>query len=238
MTDNLALWNRHRTPHKDALKEFTKRGGFKGTAIDPMWAIRAATEEWGSMGETWGYEDVREDVRTLSDTWILHTITIRLWYLNRDSCGIYASGSTWLVSPCKKWVDGVQVDSVAYDDEAPKKSRTDALTKALSWLGFGADIYMGMHGSKYSDLQQDEDVIITQNDVAEEPDYTNLMVTTNLVKRNIKDAISLVGEERYKAWHDRVLSNFYDVDSIEKLSADELAGFADKQVIKIKEHKG
>jgi hypothetical protein len=30
------------------------------------------------------------------------------------------------------------------DEEAPKKSLTDALTKAMSWLGFAADIHMGM----------------------------------------------------------------------------------------------
>ena len=38
------------------------------------------------------------------------------------------------------------------NDEFFKMSMTDALSKALSWLGFGADIYMGRHdGSKYID---------------------------------------------------------------------------------------
>ena len=30
------------------------------------------------------------------------------------------------------------------DEEAPKKTLTDALTKALSWLGFASDIHMGL----------------------------------------------------------------------------------------------
>ena len=29
------------------------------------------------------------------------------------------------------------------DEEAPKKSLTDALSKAMSWLGFAADIHLG-----------------------------------------------------------------------------------------------
>jgi hypothetical protein len=243
-TDNLALWNRHRTPHKDALKDFTKRGGFKGTAIDPMWAIRGATEEWGTIGEGWGYEDISEDVRTLSEEWILHTITIKFWHGSRDNW-FPMSGSTWLLAPGKY---GSQ-----YDDEAPKKSRTDALTKALSWLGFGADVYMGVHdGSKYADLTQDikptgvhdtsyydeeESPTQTQDGAAEESERGNLLEADEEVRSNIQTLIDIIGEEKYKVWHDRVLSNFYGVDSIEKLSADELVDFADKQLITIKEHR-
>ena len=247
MTDNLALWNRHRTPHKDALKGFKKRGGFAGTAIDPMWSIRAATEEWGPMGEGWGYTVVVENMDKLSDEWVLHTVSIYLWYGSPQTL-VPSTGSTWMVSPCKKWVDGVQVDSISYDDEAPKKSRTDALTKALSWLGFGADIYMGMHdGSKYADLQQDEpspDTIEDTDwsmDVAEESERDNIKELDrrlNIVKLNIKTLNNIAGEEKHRVWHSRLLSNFFDgVDSINSLSADDLLRFADYQEIKIKEHK-
>lgn len=228
MTDNLALWNRHRTPHEDALKNFTKRGGFRGTAIDPMWSIRAATHEWGPMGTGWGYTVVSETVNTFSDDWVLHTVSIYLWYDTPQTL-VPSTGSTWLIANGKP------------DDEAPKKSRTDALTKALSWLGFGADIYMGMHdGSKYADLNEEENVTPTQDDVVEESERPGIEESEhnlNVVKLNIKSTINLIGEEKYKVWHDRVLSNFYGVDSIEKLSVDELKDFADKQEIKIKEHK-
>jgi hypothetical protein len=38
--DNLALWNKYCRPPGDALKKFQRAGGFRGTAIDPMWTAR------------------------------------------------------------------------------------------------------------------------------------------------------------------------------------------------------
>lgn len=55
------------------------------------------------------------------------------------------------------------------------------------------------------------------------------------VKANIDTAIKVVGEESYKQWHDRVLSNFYGVDSIGNLNHTQLQDFADKQRVKISE---
>jgi hypothetical protein len=42
-------------------------------------------------------------------------------------------------------------DGLFTDEEAPKKSVTDAISKALSWLGFAADVYLGkFDGNKYT----------------------------------------------------------------------------------------
>ena len=56
MTDNqnLALWNKVSRVPKEHLKGFTRGGGFKGTAIKPMWSIHTMTEQFGPCGEGWG----------------------------------------------------------------------------------------------------------------------------------------------------------------------------------------
>lgn len=148
--NNLQLWDAHRTPHKDALKAFNRRG-FQGTAIDPMWLIREATREWGPMGARWGYTVTRESiVRDLPDGVVVHVCNIELFYPgpNGEVAKLPQVGQTWLV---EKTSSGPRVD-----EEAPKKSRTDAVCKALSWLGFGADVHMGMFdGNKYVDLRAD-----------------------------------------------------------------------------------
>lgn len=143
MTDNLSLWNRHRTPHRDALKDFViqKR---KMTSVDPMWVIRSATEEWGPMGELWGPEVVEMGVYDMGD-YLLHWIRIELRYPDAK-IPVPAIGTTKMRYQGDKYV--------VYDDEAPKKSLTDAVTKALSWLGYGADIYMGRQDGKYGGLEE------------------------------------------------------------------------------------
>ena len=126
---NLDLWERHFKPHKDALKS-APRGM---TAIDPMWTIREATEEWGPMGNEWGFTVKKEDVykSDLTGTSV-HTVLIELRYpLESGKHGLIQSfGGTTM--------DGTNSKGPYLDDDYAKKSITDALSKALSWLGFGA----------------------------------------------------------------------------------------------------
>ena len=41
----------------------------------------------------------------------------------------------------------IQKSRYVLDDEAPKKAATDALTKAFSYLGLNADVFLGMFDS-------------------------------------------------------------------------------------------
>jgi len=142
-TNNLNLWDAHRTPHKDALKSFTRGGGFSGTAIDPMWLIREATSEWGPMGGKWGIKDVEETVyEDGPDGTALHVCRLTVYYPDGE---VPCVGQTMIIAKDSR--------GIKFDEEAPKKSMTDAISKALSWLGFGADIHMNaFDGNKYADL--------------------------------------------------------------------------------------
>jgi len=151
---NLDLWNKFRTPHKDSTKNFTRAGGFRGTAIDPMWLIRSATELWGPMGGKWGILDdsVTDQYIALNDGIMLHISRFILFYPNADNVRVSTIpcvGQTFIVSKTK--------NGLMADEEAPKKSMTDGLSKGLSWLGFAADVYMGMYdGNKYIDLNDSD----------------------------------------------------------------------------------
>ena len=82
----------------------------------------------------------------------------------------------------------------------------------------------------------------TISDVAEEStrglaDQFDKSISLDTIKANIKTAIEIIGEEAYRQWHNRVLSNFYGVDSIESLNYEELQDFCEKQRVKISESK-
>lgn len=129
---NLDLWNRVRTPDPKHTKSFNRPGGFKGTSISPIHLIEMATAEWGIMGDMWGAEEL--ETRIESGVWFSK---VRVWFPEMTGKGVEQWGGTQFQVIRK---DGV----VFYDDEAPKKSYTDALSKCLSWLGFGADVHMGL----------------------------------------------------------------------------------------------
>ena len=151
---NLSIWNAVKTTDPNFVKNFRRAGGFAGTAIDPMYNIFRATQLFGPMGIGWGFEIVNEQIidgAPLLDSdgnvvgcEKLHEIKLRVWYKHGDATGeIFASGATMMV--------GRNRNGFFTDEEAVKKSITDALSKALSYLGFSADVHLGRFDSnKYT----------------------------------------------------------------------------------------
>ena len=211
MVDNLKLWDSKRTPPKDALKNFTRGGGFKGTAIDPMWVIRAATEEWGPMGDEWGIEphSITDQYVDGAEGQVVHIARFTLFYPGPEGpAKIPCVGQTFLMQRFG--------DKLKTDEEAPKKSMTDGLMKGLSWLGFGADIYMGRHdSSKYSDLDTPQQESTPGGDAKEEVvDWQSHAEVT--INGQIEGLTELVGKDEGKKRYNNVLRNFH-VDSWKKL---------------------
>ena len=136
--DNLAIWKAVEKTDPAATKPFTRAGGFSGTAIDPMHLVKKATEMFGPVGQGWGFEEVEHLVG--DGAWFSK---VRLWYVRGDEkAEVEQWGGTVLT--------GTRKDGTPYTDEdAPKKSVTDALTKCLSYLGFAADVHMG----RYDDVK-------------------------------------------------------------------------------------
>jgi len=116
MSENTILWDSVCQTDPSQTKHINVRGGF--TAIDAYSQIKKATGVWGSVGEGWGW--------TL-DPPVIHNgifvVLIHFWYKGDNGFDVLG---------CSKM-----------DADAPKKALTDGLTKALSYLGFNADVFLG-----------------------------------------------------------------------------------------------
>jgi len=62
MNDNLKLWRAVEKTDPSLTKNFSRGGGFQGTAINPTSLVMRATEMFGPPGIGWGYEIVKEEM--------------------------------------------------------------------------------------------------------------------------------------------------------------------------------
>lgn len=155
MSDNLALWNAVQTTDPKATKQFSRGGGFRGTATNATYLAKKATEQFGPCGIGWGVTVLDErllDGAPIGDGVVekVHRVHIKLWYKLGEQRGeVEHFGQTTFA--------GKNKNGYFTDEEAPKKSLTDAMTKALSLLGFAADIHLGLYDdSRYvADLKRE-----------------------------------------------------------------------------------
>lgn len=138
MSENTKYWDLLARTDPKHTKQFTRGGGFKGTAIKPIWSYKRMTEEFGPCGAGWGVWAPKFEIVPAGEE-ILVFCTVTVWYLIPDDEEV-------------KEVMGVGGDKVlgknkfglSTDDEAFKKAFTDAITNALKMIGVGADVHMGM----------------------------------------------------------------------------------------------
>lgn len=150
MSENTKLWDLLGRTDPRHTKPFTRGGGFKGTAIKPMFSYRRMTEEFGPCGFGWGVGEPVFQVVPGSDGEVLVYCTASVWYRQEEKeCRVYGVGGDKIVN---KFSSGLKSD-----DEAFKKAFTDAVTNALKLIGVGADVHMGMFDdSKYVNTMRDE----------------------------------------------------------------------------------
>lgn len=154
---NMALWDSAFKTDPAFTKQFKRAGGFSGTATSPIYLIRRATETFGPIGIGWGFAEIESKIA--EEVW--HS-KVELWYKYGDARGVVQQwGATTFVNYRKKKdsrgnvlldASGNEVTERTVDEEAAKKSVTDGVTKCLSYIGFAADIHMGLFDdSKYLD---------------------------------------------------------------------------------------
>lgn len=131
---NTSLWDSVFKTDPAYTKQFSRAGGFKGTAISPMYLMLRATEAFGPIGIGWGFNEIESKIA--EGVWFSR---VKLWYMHEGNRGeVEQWGATTMVN---KRSSG----DIFVDEEAAKKSVTDAVTKCLSYLGFAADVHMGMY---------------------------------------------------------------------------------------------
>ncbi|MHB9326741.1 hypothetical protein ACP3S7_04275 [Phytobacter ursingii] len=183
--DNLTLWKRVFKTDERFTKAFTQNGG--GTSINGTYMTMLATREFGPKGIGWGVEIQEERfdngapiTRKVkgsdgNETWeiipngsggylteIHHVIKIKLWYLTADG-----GRGEEIAYGCTPYLYSSKYGPIS-DGEAPKKSLTDATKKALSSLGFAADIFMGLYDNpEYRQQNKSEFAIKNASENAE-----------------------------------------------------------------------
>lgn len=146
---NMKIWNRLQETDPNFTRSFNKRG-FGGTTINSTYIVMKLTELFGPCGKGWGYDVVKDEVIQggpiiiSGDTrghWLTHRIMLTLWWKEEGSEGRH------VVGPHSGQTDyvGHNKNGIFTDEEAFKKSITDALGKCAALLGIGADIYTGLY---------------------------------------------------------------------------------------------
>lgn len=137
---NLELWNKVEKTNPKYTKK-AKISGHEITAIAPQYQIMQVTEQFGVYGQTWGFKNITLDY-SLADKFNLVVFKGVFFFPN---------GEFEIINSCKMYMDR---NCTMVDDNFAKKIETDALTKAISKLGFNADIFMG----KFDDVRYVEEM--------------------------------------------------------------------------------
>ncbi len=202
MTDNLKLWNAVEQTHPKYVKSFKRGGGFSGTAINPAYLVKVATQHWGPMGDHWGVTVLDEkyvpgaplvdkDKKIIPGAFEqIHVVRIQLWHPGQDGvrATVESFGQTTFV--------GMNKYGPFTDEEAPKKSLTDATTKALSMLGFSADIFLGMwDDSKYVNDRKEA----VKRDAAKQQ-QSGSDTTVKTPEETVQEAVQTIDAEVKDRW--------------------------------------
>lgn len=165
---NLHIWEQVEKSDVKHIKAPTQ--GTSGlSSIDAYYMFRQATKIFGPVGSGWGFSETSEEYKAgapildaqgeIVGSVINHICRINFWYLlDGNKCEFPSIGTTKYIQKTKY--------GISADEEAPKKSLTDAIKKALSMLGFSSDVYMGkfdnqdyVEGLKLNQQIEDEDLL-------------------------------------------------------------------------------
>ena len=119
---NMELWRSVQRTDPKYTKEVGQRGGYH--AIGGQYQLMMATEQWGPYGSEWGLRDLQYSYE--EDATGAKCIALEAYFF---------------------WPGGqfpISVDMVfKANDDCRKKLLTSARSKALSYLGFNADVFLG-----------------------------------------------------------------------------------------------
>ena len=128
--ENLKIWNQVFSTPSQYVKPLEGKSYL--SAIDAYYQIFLLTKTFGPCGIGWGY--VIDDLK-MGKEFVQCKVTV--WYMN--------DGKKIELPPVIKMQPLRIGKQRRFDDDACTKVVTSALTKAISFLGFSADVFMGFH---------------------------------------------------------------------------------------------
>ena len=144
MSENMCVYERVRAVPQDAKREIAA-GRLKGkTDINPMWRIKALTEQFGICGIGWKYVITDKRLEVGADGEISAFVDIYLFIKvdGKWSDAIPGTGGSAFVAK--------ERNGLYTSDECFKMALTDAISVACKALGFGADVYWQADATKYT----------------------------------------------------------------------------------------
>lgn len=178
--NNLELWRKVEKTNPN----YTKQANVKGnriTSIAPQFQIMNVTEQFGIYGKKWGFKDIELDYSLVSAVGL---VVFKAVFFFPD-------GEFPIINSISLYMDNARTK---VDDNFAKKVETDALTKAVSKLGFNADIFLG----KFDDQRYLEEVKQEFNKVENEQKQRDLERLK--AELNVKILGSKTEEELKQVW--------------------------------------
>ena len=183
MSNNLEIiWDKVKETDPANTKQVNQRGGY--TSIKPQSQIKEATKIFGPYGKGWGFDSIDMDFSSIESLGLVIVKAVFFYVLDGEK-------STFPINNSWQAKQGSRVDP-----DFVKKAETNTMGKALSKLGFNADIFMGQF---------------------EDPDYVEVVAN----KKNIEKAEDKIEEaaKQDKVWSEWKTKEMKAYDLIPNLDA-------------------
>ncbi|MEH7827637.1 hypothetical protein [Gemmobacter denitrificans] len=189
MTNKLDIWNAHADIDPKFTKAITGKA-YKGTSPNPQYVIYCLTQLFGPVGQGFGWRVLAEGFEHMGSE-VLHWCRIEFWHTDKAN-GYESYGQT-------RAAYNTSGGKYMVDEDAPKKSLTDAIVKAASHLGIAANIFLGRwDDSKYvaevaAAYQSDSAPASSPATQAKPPQSKPAARDWQKVQANMMDAIKNIG---------------------------------------------
>ena len=128
MSENMNIWDQVCETDTEYTKQVNARGGF--TSIDSTYQAMQATKVFGPYGASWGLSETNYDYSMVESLGLVICNAVFFYELNSKRFSFPISNA---IAPQK----------ARPDSDMFKKIETNTISKALSKLGFSADVFMG-----------------------------------------------------------------------------------------------
>lgn len=201
-TENMKLWKSVEKTPPDMTKD-VRYGKRHYTTVDPQYQLRQATALWGPYGHRWGLRNIKYQIVEVkgNDKVLLETRSDNV-IQSSEQMADYIRYSIILEAEFFYPVGNgetaafqiINDDKYEVDDDVLKKITTNTRSKALSWLGFSADVFMGKFDdtnyvkdlrAKYS--KQNAFVNTAANKILEAKDLAELAKYEDRLEETIRD---------------------------------------------------
>ncbi len=195
------LWNSLSITDPSKVKPITGKS-YKGSSPQPYWLVQRATETFGPCGLGWGIEIVQQGFQQCNAETMMHYATVRVWYMqDGKKCSVEHMGGTMAMYK-------TNTGKMIYDEDAPKKSVTDAMVKALSFIGFAGDIFSGI----WDDWKYQEMAAAHYNEQKQQPTQNlnnqNSVQQQKPLAQRYKDALLAIKDAKKPQTLDKAINTF------------------------------